>query len=203
MQDYNKTIAAILPVASKSSSMGYELWVGQSQNTIAIIDASTLQPIKYLSNDHDNSLLPQYLSDSYISHFAIDQQSPLQVPNEESSSFLYSALFSGQVVTRWCPVAKIHKAAYNVSKCMGELDNYRVSLFHHVVHDTASYKIYRLCCAIIARFQRTRFVTIDWSNCTLRMMRSHVVMMNSNPFLFNGATDTSYTTKTTVVNEFS
>ena len=118
-QDYNKTIAAILPVTS-SVSKGYELWVGQNQKTIAIIDASTLKPIKYLSCDHDNSSLPQYLSDSYVGHFALDKQLPWQLHTQERGNFLYSALFSGQVVTRWCPVAKQRKAIYNVTKCMGE-----------------------------------------------------------------------------------
>ena len=74
-------------------------------------------------------MLPQYLSDSYISHFAIDKQLTRQAHIQERNNFLYSALFSGQVVTRWCPVTKKKKATYNVTKYMGELKNCRVILF--------------------------------------------------------------------------
>ena len=160
LQDYNKTIAAILPVPCAVSN-GYELWVGQNRRTIAIIDATTLEPIKYLSCSHDNSSLPQYLSDSYVNHFALDVQTQ-PLPGQERGHSLYSALFSGQVVTRWCTVARQHKATYNVTKCMGEYTNCRViPLYQFLVHMTVTWLSISVSYATVSLYAYN-YIPVTW-----------------------------------------
>ena len=122
--DLTKTISAILPVPVGGANQ-YELWVGQNDQTIVILDpkwssnaedsSHTLEVKEYITITHDMSMLPQYLSDSFVSHLVLEELSlgDKPSPSDGQTAFLYSALFSGQVVSRW---------AVNSRKCVGSYD---------------------------------------------------------------------------------
>ena len=95
-QDLTKTTAAILPVPM-GGAHNYELWIGQNDRTIVILNPSTLVAKEYLTCtcSEDSSLLHQYLSDSFVSHLILEELSfprkPLSCDGQNFLHFLFLA----------------------------------------------------------------------------------------------------------------
>jgi len=83
----------------------YELWVGQKETRITVLDASTLTVLQFLSNDWDKSKVPSYVDHLTCKHLvcSIWESDRGLVTETGGCGFVsvYSALYHGQYVTRW------------------------------------------------------------------------------------------------------
>ncbi len=83
----------------------YELWVGQKEGRITVLDASSLKVVKFLSNDFDKSCVPSYVDHLKCKHLVCSMwESDRGLVSETGGSgyvSVYSALYHGQYVTRW------------------------------------------------------------------------------------------------------
>lgn len=89
-----------------SSGKGlYELWVGQKENRITVLDASSLTVVKFLDNQLDRSKVPSYVDYLNCKHLVCSMwESERGLVSETGGSgfvSVYSALYHGQYVTRW------------------------------------------------------------------------------------------------------
>ena len=119
-EDLTKTASTLLPVPVGGAKQ-YELWVGQNDRTIAILELPSLEVKDYLtiSESQDSSTLPCYLSDVFVGHLVLEELSlqGQQEALESQNSFVYSSLFLGQVVIRWSANGRKDLASYNITSC--------------------------------------------------------------------------------------
>lgn len=102
----NDTSAKEMSVNGHSSGKGsYELWVGQKENRITVLDASSLKVLKFLHNPLDQSTVPSYVTHLSCNHLvcSVWDSEKGMVGETGGCGFVsvYSALYHGQYVTRW------------------------------------------------------------------------------------------------------
>lgn len=86
----------------------YELWVGQKENKITVLDAASLEVVKFLYNSLDKSVMPSfvaYLSCNHLVYGSSTVKGAVSGKGEGQGACqhlnVYSALYHGQYVTRW------------------------------------------------------------------------------------------------------
>ena len=109
-------VAATLLVIPRGSEeeITYELWVGQTNKSIAVLDAENLEPLAYLDNPEDHTPCPGYLIQLTYAHLTsnippeafkkeVVGGKTLLVPPawHEGTVIVYAALQHGRCITRW------------------------------------------------------------------------------------------------------
>lgn len=86
----------------------YELWVGQRDNKITVLNAVTLKVIKFLHNPLDQSAMPSFVAYLSCTHLVYGCTARKGVASSKGEGLgscdhisVYSALRHGQYVTRW------------------------------------------------------------------------------------------------------
>ena len=113
------------------SGTGYELWVGQKEGLITVLDAATLSTIKFIKSSLDLSPTPSYVSYLIYSNLVCSVPMESTFGSQHGCSgvaggeggggegeevvcvSVYGALFHGQYVTRWNAKSKEALEAFN------------------------------------------------------------------------------------------
>lgn len=121
-------------ISWSQSLSGFEIWVGQKDGLISVLDAENLNVIKFFKNTADLSKTPSYVA--YLTYAnlvcSISQEqatgnySTAEKMNGNVSSRnavaecvnVYGALFHGQYVTRWNAESKEVVQSFNCEKQM-------------------------------------------------------------------------------------
>ena len=105
-----------IPQSNQSNQSGsndpvketYELWVGQRDNKITVLDAATLKVVKFLQNSLDQSIMPSFVAYLSCTHLVYGCTARKGVASSKGEGLgscdhmsVYSALRHGQYVTRW------------------------------------------------------------------------------------------------------
>ena len=103
----------------------YELWVGQKDGRITVLDASSLKVLKFLHNPLDQSKVPSFVAALSCNHMVSsisDFERGVALGDVGRCDFLsvYSALYHGQYVTRWNSRTK---EAINCFNCQPHSEN--------------------------------------------------------------------------------
>lgn len=90
----------------QSGKGSYELWVGQKENKITVLDAASLKVVKFLHNSLDRSVMPSFVAYLSYSHLVYGCNLGRGVVSGKGEgqgecASVYSALYHGQYVTRW------------------------------------------------------------------------------------------------------
>ena len=111
------------PRGSQSSGPTYELWVGQKNGLITILNAETLEVITFIQNPLDLSRLPSYVAYLSYAHliYGVNSESVggSGYPDSSGTTALpdvisvYGALYHGQYVTRWNTEDKTARDSFN------------------------------------------------------------------------------------------
>ena len=103
----------------QSRGTTYELWVGQKDGLITVLDAETLEVITFIHNSLDKSRLPSYVAYLSYAHliYGVNSES-VGAAGFSSSSMtgvvsVYGALYHGQYVTRWNTETKTAEESFN------------------------------------------------------------------------------------------
>lgn len=105
--------------ATQSSGTTYELWVGQKNGLITILNAETLEVIDFIQNPLDQSRLPSYVAYLSYAHLIYGVNSESVGPAGFMSNSMpdvvsvYGALYHGQYVTRWNTDNKKAEESFN------------------------------------------------------------------------------------------
>ena len=111
------------PTSHQSGGTTYELWVGQKNGLITILDAETLAVITFIHNPLDLSRLPSYVAYLSYAHliYGVNSESVggtgASVPDVMS---VYGALYHGQYVTRWNTESRTAVESFNCEKHLEE-----------------------------------------------------------------------------------
>ena len=112
--------------APQSRGTTYELWVGQKDGLITVLDAETLEVITFIHNSLDKSRLPSYVAYLSYSHliYGVNSES-VGAAGFSSGSMtgvvsVYGALYHGQYVTRWNTETKTAEESFNCEKHLEE-----------------------------------------------------------------------------------
>ena len=107
----------------QSSGPTYELWVGQKNGLITILNAETLQVIAFIQNPLDLSRVPSYVAYLSYAHliYGVNSESVggMGYPGSSGTTALpdvvsvYGALYHGQYVTRWNTESKMAVESFN------------------------------------------------------------------------------------------
>ena len=116
-EEHGQTAATLLVIprqcVGEDESVHYDLWVGQSDKSIAVLDGDTLEPIMYLSNPLDHTPCPHYLSQLTYTHLTssvppnafkregLPNKPAVATPWHRMSVDVYAALQHGRCITRW------------------------------------------------------------------------------------------------------
>lgn len=120
-RDSTQSSSCILPLPRYSQGVesatprdiSYELWVGQKGNWITVLDAASLEVVKFLKNPFDQSEMPSFVAYMSCSHLVYGCHSvATKVVGRASkgegqgveygmTASVYSSLHHGQYVTRW------------------------------------------------------------------------------------------------------
>ncbi len=99
--------------SSAKKEFSYELWVGQKGNCITVLDAASLEVVKFLKNPFDKSEMPSFVAYMSCSHLVYGCYSAARRSGggagkgegkgegSEVIASVYSALYHGQYMTRW------------------------------------------------------------------------------------------------------
>lgn len=115
------------PRGPQSSGPIYELWVGQKNGLITILNAETLEVITFIQNPLDHSRVPSYVAYLSYAHliYGVNSESvgggvaggypdgsggATALPDVVS---VYGALYHGQYVTRWNTEDKTARDSFN------------------------------------------------------------------------------------------
>jgi hypothetical protein len=113
------------PRGPQSSGPTYELWVGQKNGLITILNADTLEVITFIQNPLDLSRVPSYVAYLSYAHliYGVNSESvgggaggysdgngATALPDVVS---VYGALYHGQYVTRWNTEDKTARDSFN------------------------------------------------------------------------------------------
>ena len=114
------------PRGPQSNGPTYELWVGQKNGLITILNAETLDIITFIQNPLDLSRLPSYVAYLSYAHliYGVNSESVggAGYPSSGSTSTMpdvvsvYGALYHGQYVTRWNTESKTAVESFNCEK---------------------------------------------------------------------------------------
>ena len=117
---------------SQSNFSSFEIWVGQKDGLISVLDADNLKVVKFFKNTADLSKTPSYVA--YLTYAnLVCSISPEQVTGNYSAAEktngsessrdavaecvnVYGALFHGQYVTRWNAESKEVVQSFNCEK---------------------------------------------------------------------------------------
>ena len=105
----------------------YELWVGQKNGLITILNAETLDVVTFIQNPLDLSRLPSYVAYLSYAHliYGVNSESVggAGYPSNGGSATsppdvvsVYGALYHGQYVTRWNTETKTAVESFNCEK---------------------------------------------------------------------------------------
>ena len=104
----------------RSSGTPYELWIGQKNGLITILDAETLEVITFIQNPLDHSRVPSYVAYLSYAHLIYGVNSESVGPNLTTSLpdvvSVYGALYHGQYVTRWNIDTRTAEEGFNCEK---------------------------------------------------------------------------------------
>ena len=124
------------PRGPQSSGPTYELWVGQKNGLITILNAETLEIIAFIQNPLDLSRLPSYVAYLSYAHliYGVNSESVggTGYPGSSGTTALpdvvsvYGALYHGQYVTRWNTENKTAVESFN---CEGHLEQGEGTIF--------------------------------------------------------------------------
>ena len=163
VQEYrhpNQSSSCLLAVPKSTTNLqtqpGFELWVGQKEGMITVLDADTLEVVKFIQNDFDQSRIPSYVAYLTFAHLVCSvspelaangasNQSQGEVPviNYPSSDSnipracvsVYGAVYHGQYVTRWNAEDKTAMENFN---CKRHLDSQKGMTFSDHSNATAT-----------------------------------------------------------------
>lgn len=91
----------------------YDLWVGQRNKSIAVLDAETLEPLMYLDNPLDHTPCPNYLTQLTYSHLTsnippeafkkegVGSKTRLSSVWYDTTVVVYGSLQHGRCITCW------------------------------------------------------------------------------------------------------
>ena len=132
----------------QSSGTTYELWIGQKEGLITVLDAETLEVITFIHNPLDHSRLPSYVAYLSYAHliYGVNSES-VGVAGFSSNSMtgivsVYGVLYHGQYVTRWNTETKTAEESFNCKKHLqeGEGKKYLVDMvMAKVLHEHSFY----------------------------------------------------------------
>ncbi len=124
--DNSQSSACLLAVAQghkNDTNMTFELWVGQKRGVITILDADTLNVIKFVRTTMDMSKVPSYIPCLSYTHLVCGS-SPDYSAGEggvvRGCGTVYAALHHGQFVSRWDTVNKKEVDCLN---CQEKMDD--------------------------------------------------------------------------------
>lgn len=119
----------------QSSGAMYELWIGQKNGLITILDAQTLEVITFIRNPFDLSRLPSYVAYLSYAHliYGVNSESVgmagFSMPDVIS---VYGALYHGQYVTRWNTDSKTAEESFNCETHLEQGEGiYKSDVFPH------------------------------------------------------------------------
>ena len=103
------------------------MWVGQKENRISVLDAASLEVVKFLHNPLDKSSMPSYISYLSCSHLvsAYDPARGVACGKGEGTGDyvnVYSVSYHGQYVTRWDAETKKAVDSFDCRTHSGEGD---------------------------------------------------------------------------------
>ena len=118
------------PTTQQSSTTVYELWVGQKNGFVTVLNAETLAVIAYIYNPFDLSRVASYIS------FLVCNQSYIYQANSEPTGTagcidlmgasaldtvsVYGVVYHGQYVTRWNTETRAAVESFNCEKHLEE-----------------------------------------------------------------------------------
>ena len=139
----NQSSSCLLAVpkftANEQAQLGFEIWVGQKEGMITVLDAENLEVVKFIRNDLDQSRTPNYVAYLTFAHL-VCSMSPEQATNGSSNQpqgevtvigdmcdshapkacvSVYGALYHGQYVTRWNAGSKTAVESFNCKRHLG------------------------------------------------------------------------------------
>ena len=127
---------------SSASSSSFELWVGQRNGLITVLDPTTLNVIKFIQNTLDQSNTPSYVA--YLTYAnlvcginpeeicsvssppAQGKESGSENERKKSSVCVYGALYHGQYVTRWDTETRTPVESFNCEKHLDSKEGERL-----------------------------------------------------------------------------
>ena len=129
--DSSQTSACLLVIPKVAQSQtSFELWVGQTAGLITVLDAETLNVIKFISNTLDLSRIPSYVAHliyaSLVCNVNTEQTSSSSQRGEVGGDFagqkscvcVYGALCHGQYVTGWNAESKTAVESFNCERLL-------------------------------------------------------------------------------------
>ncbi len=134
----SSTCLLVVPATStQPHSSSFELWVGQKNGLITVLDAATLNVIKFIRNTLDLSKVPSYMA--YLTYANLvcgvnlkqmySNASPPVLRREYRSeggeakgspTCVYGAMYHGQYVTRWDSDSKVPMESFD---CESHMDD--------------------------------------------------------------------------------
>ena len=103
----------VIPRQGEDDKVCYDLWVGQTNMSVVILNSDTLEPLMYLDNPLDHTSCPTYLTQLTYSHLTSNIPSdafkreglankPVLSPAWHRTKVdVYAALQHGRCITRW------------------------------------------------------------------------------------------------------
>ena len=146
-QSSNCLLAVPKSTVDLQAGIGFEIWVGQKEGMITVLDAENLEVVKFIRNDLDQSRTPSYVAYLTVAHLvcsvspelaangvANQPQGEVPVISYPSSDShipracvsVYGAVYHGQYVTRWNAEDKTAVENFN---CKHHLDNQKGTMF--------------------------------------------------------------------------
>jgi serine/threonine protein kinase len=178
-EDLTKTASTLLPVPVGGAKQ-YELWVGQNDRTIAILELPSLEVKDYLtiSESQDSSTLPCYLSDVFVGHLVLEELSlqGQQEALESQNSFVYSSLFLGQVVIRWSANGRKDLASYNITSCSEVQQTGKVGVWINSLHGNSHHVYIGLTTGDIIILKAGTLMELATLSCHAQQVRCLVTM---------------------------
>ncbi len=108
-QDIHQACVTILPirVTTDTKNVSYELWIGQRNREITVLNAKDLSIVDFVNNDKDCSPTPRCLADLSFANLVSNVNGDDVGSSDCSESVLvYGALQHGQYISTWDAISK-------------------------------------------------------------------------------------------------
>ena len=109
-QDIHQSCVSILPmqVTTDAKNVSYELWIGQRNREITVLNAKDLSIVDFVSNDKDCSPTPRFLADLSFANLIsnINGENVGGSSDCSESVLVYGALQHGQYISTWDAISK-------------------------------------------------------------------------------------------------